>query len=141
MSWLAWMHSPSENEYRLSKELYYPCTEDFPWRLVQESGGWLADPDGRITYMSKKKPRRLWLNIKASRVNVDRETFIRTLISAIDNKTYELPRGWRVALEWRNKEDKPMKSGPFQDEMQKSARSSDGFDKAVSDWLKRKLRR
>lgn len=90
--------------------------------------------------MSKKKPRRLWLNIKASNVSVSTSEFVRTLLASIEEGDYKLPRGWKVTLEWRNKEDAPMRSGPWTQEMSASAQSSDGFDKAVTDWLRRKLR-
>lgn len=87
----------------------------------------------------KRKSRRLWLNIKASNVSVGREEFVTALMESIKDGTYKLPRGWKVVLEWRNKEDAPMRSGAWTVEMRKSAKSSDGFDKAVTDWLRRKL--
>jgi hypothetical protein len=90
--------------------------------------------------MSKKKTRRLWLNIKASGVTVSTREFVRALLASIEEGDYELPEGWDVTLEWRNKESVPMRSGPWQEELEQSAKSSDGFDKAVTDWLKRKLR-
>ena len=89
--------------------------------------------------MSKKKPRRLWLNVKAEGVTVSREEFILVLRESIEDGTYKLPRGWKVILEWKNKESAQMRSGPWGKELRKSAQSSDGFDRAVTDWLKRKL--
>jgi hypothetical protein len=88
----------------------------------------------------KNKTRRLWLNVKAENVTVSKQEFVRALLESIKDGSYELPAGWNVTLEWRNKEDAPMKSGPWAQELEKSAASSDGFDKAVTDWLKRKLR-
>ena len=90
--------------------------------------------------MSKKRPRRLWLNIKASGVTVSKQEFIRALIESIKARDYELPDGWDVVIEWRNRFSADMRSGPWQEEMGASAESSDGFDKAVTDWLKRKLK-
>jgi hypothetical protein len=124
---VAWMLAPDPTEFRLYRELYHP-------------GNYLAWPHGKVTYMSKNKTRRLWLNIKAEGVNVSKQEFVRALMESIADETYQLPAGWNVTLEWRNKETAPMRSGPWTAEMQKSAKSSDGFDKAVTDWLKRKLR-
>jgi hypothetical protein len=87
----------------------------------------------------KKKPRRLWLNIRASNVNVSREKFVQVLMDSIENGSYKLPKKWKVILEWRNKESAPMRVGTWTEEMQKSASSSPGFDYAVSSWLGRKL--
>lgn len=90
--------------------------------------------------MSKKnKPRRLWLNVVVGMVPVGRNQFVSTLINSIEEGTYELPPGWRVRLEWRNKEDKPMRGGEWKAELTKSRKSSDGFDKAVLAYLRRKL--
>ena len=88
-----------------------------------------------------KKTRRLWLNIKASNVTVSKHEFVLALIESIKDGTYQLPKGWNVQLEWRNKEAAAMRSGPWSEEMANSHESSDGFDLAVTDWLKRKLRR
>lgn len=90
--------------------------------------------------MSKKKIRKLWLNIKATGVTVGKQEFVTALMESIKDETYILPKGWKVILEWRNKEKSPMRSGPWTKEMSKSAQSSDGFDKAVTSWLKKKLR-
>ena len=89
--------------------------------------------------MSKNKTRRLWLNIKAEGVTVSKQEFVRVLIESIREGDYKIPEGWNVTLEWRNKERGRNKSGPWTEEMAKSAESSDGFDKAVTDWLRRKL--
>jgi len=88
----------------------------------------------------KKHLRRLWLNIKAKRITVSRSEFVQALLESIKDGTYKLPRGWKVTLEWRNKESAPMRTGSWTKEMKKSSESSDGFDGAVTDWLKRKLR-
>ena len=90
--------------------------------------------------MSKKRPRRLWLNIKASGISVSRREFVRALIASIEAGDYELPDGWEVIIEWRNRFSAKMRSGLWQEEMGASAESSDGFDKAVTDWLRRKLK-
>jgi len=90
--------------------------------------------------MPRHKPRRLWLNVKAENVTVSKDDFVRVLMESIKDGTYQLPRGWKVTIEWRNKENARMKSGPWTREMKKSAKSSDGWDRAVTDWLKRKLR-
>lgn len=89
----------------------------------------------------KRKPRRLWLNVKAKNVKgVSRKGFIEVLIDSINRGDYVLPDGWQVLLEWRNKESGPMRSGPWTEEMLDSSISSDGWDKAVVEWLKGKLR-
>lgn len=91
-------------------------------------------------YRGNTKDRRLWLNIKAENVTVSKSEFITALMESIEDGTYQLPSGWKVTLEWRNKENAPMRSGPWTQELKKSAKSSDGFDTAVTSWLKRKLR-
>jgi len=89
---------------------------------------------------NKDKTRRLWLNVKQKGVRVSRSKFIKRLLKSIDDGTYRLPKTWKVTLLWRNKEDAPMRSGPWQEEMEQSAESSPGWDFAVTTWLKRKLR-
>lgn len=88
----------------------------------------------------KEKTRRLWLNVKQKGIRVSRQKFIKRLIKSIEDGTYRLPKKWKVTLLWRNKEDTPMRSGPWQEEMEQSAESSPGWDFAVLSWLKRKLR-
>lgn len=91
--------------------------------------------------MKKNKPRRLWLNVKAKiPTGVSREDFIRTLMRSIDRTDYTLPSGWKVLLEWRNKESASMRSGPWTEEMLDSSISSEGWDRAVMAWLKGKLK-
>lgn len=90
--------------------------------------------------MSKKsRIRRLWLNITQTGVNVTKREFIERLIQSINDGTYVLPREWQVTLHWRNKETAPMRSGPWQEEMEASAESSEGWDSAVLAYLRRKL--
>jgi hypothetical protein len=91
-------------------------------------------------FRGKTKDRRLWLNVKAEGVTVSKQEFILALQESIRDGSYELPRGWKVTLEWKNKERAKMRSGPWTREIRKSAESSDGFDRAVTNWLKRKLR-
>lgn len=86
----------------------------------------------------KNKPRRLWLNVKASGVKVPVKQFIRTLRESIENETYKLPKGWNVWIEWRNREGVKPKAGEWKEELEESAEESDGFNKAVLDWLERK---
>lgn len=89
--------------------------------------------------MKRKKPRRLWLNVKAKSVpGVSREEFKAVLVQSIERGDYVLPSGWQVVLEWRNKESAKMKAGYWTDELLDSSVSSDGFDKAVLSWLKGK---
>jgi hypothetical protein len=71
--------------------------------------------------------------------NVTQEKIVRTLIRSIHRGDYKLPRGWRVVLEWRNKADAGMKRGEWQSELEASAESSDGFDKAVLSYLEGQL--
>ena len=91
--------------------------------------------------MKKSKPRRLWLNVKAKiPKGVSREDFILVLMESIDQGDYVLPTGWKVLLEWRNKESASMRSGPWTEEMLDSSVSSEGWDRAVTSWLKGKLK-
>lgn len=90
--------------------------------------------------MPKKKPRRLWLNVKAKDVTVSVSEFVRVLMESIKRGDYVLPRGWKVTLEWRNKESAPMRSDSWQKALKESAESSAGFDGAVTEWLRRKLK-
>ena len=91
----------------------------------------------------KKRKRRLWLNVTVSGgvSGVSKAGFIRTLLESIQNKTYKLPAGWDVSLEWKNKETADMKSGAWSDELAQSAKSSSGFDIAVKRYLERALQR
>jgi hypothetical protein len=90
--------------------------------------------------MPKERKRRLWLNVRAENISVTRQEFIRALLESIKAGDYKLPRGWKVYIEWRNTKTGRMKIGPWREELEESAESSDGFDKAVTDWLRRKLR-
>lgn len=88
-----------------------------------------------------KKTRRLWLNVTVENViSVSRRKFIETLIESIEREDYMLPKSWQVTLHWGNNPAKGAdRSGPWTQEMRKSASSGDGFDKAVIAWLERKL--
>jgi len=88
----------------------------------------------------KERTRRLWLNVKQKGVKVTRRKFILRLIQSIEDGTYRLPKNWHVTLFWRNKEEAPMRSGSWQEEMEASAESSPGWDIAVLTYLRRKLR-
>ena len=86
--------------------------------------------------MSKTKKRRLWLKVifKVPE-GISRATIKQILLQSVRSKTYALPTGWQVILQWRNKESAPMKSGPWRAELTASARSSEGFDIAVISYL------
>lgn len=85
-----------------------------------------------------KRVRRLWLEVRFKvPPGISREVVLSTLKLSILEKNYSLPIGWQVVIAWRNKENAPMKYGPWKGELVKSAASSDGFDKAVLAWLDR----
>ena len=83
-----------------------------------------------------KKSRRLWLKVlfKVPQ-GTSREEIKRTLIESIHNSTYETPKDWKVVIQWRNKENVPMRSGEWRSELYKSRKSSTGFDLAVISYL------
>lgn len=85
----------------------------------------------------KVRSRKLWLRVLFSvpDKNIPRQRIIDTLISSIRRGNYEYPAGWRVAIQWRNKANAPMRTGEFTEEMNASAQSSEGFDKAVLAYL------
>ena len=90
--------------------------------------------------MSKRR-RRLWLRV-LFRVppGVSKQEVLETLKRAIENGTYQYPSDWKVVIQWRNKENEPMREGPFTAEMTRSkrgARGGTGFDKAVLAYLER----
>jgi hypothetical protein len=94
--------------------------------------------------MANRKPRKLWLEIRwHPSTPGTKETRINVLINAIQygHRTgdYRLPRGYKVALGWRNKEFAAMKWGEFSREMEKSAQSSEGWDFAVLAYLESQL--
>lgn len=91
--------------------------------------------------MAKRQPRRLWLNVRAHGVKgITREQFIKRLIQSISDGSYVIPSSWKVTLEWRNTKRGEMKEGSWTHEMRQSAKSSDGWDIAVAEYLRRKLR-
>lgn len=88
--------------------------------------------------MTKVRTRRLWLQIKFSK-GLDRKTVIRALITSIQRGDYIYPETWRVALGWSNKVNGDLKWGEFTAEMNASAQSSTGFDRAVLAYLDSQL--
>lgn len=95
--------------------------------------------------MAKVRVRRLWLNVIVDPESVSpkysKRDVLKILRRSITRGDYELPRGWRVVLEWRNKADQKMRAGEWTTELERSAESSDGFDQTVLDYLDRKLER
>lgn len=89
--------------------------------------------------MKKTKTRHLWLRVLYKVEGVRKEIIIRTLIRSIKRGDYKLPKGWRVVIEWRNKEDAEMRRGEWKEELTASAESSTGFDTAVTGYLERQL--
>ena len=82
------------------------------------------------------KPRRLWLKVLFKvPAGTPRDKIKSVLIESVRSGTYELPLGWKAAIQWRNKENAPMKSGEWTRELLASAKSSSGFDKAVISYL------
>jgi hypothetical protein len=92
--------------------------------------------------MAKIRTRRLWIGLRYDiPKNVSEEKILRTLRRSITRGDYELPKGWRVAIEWRNKQDAPMKRGAWKPELEASAESSPGFDLAMLRYLDGQLDR
>lgn len=94
----------------------------------------------------KVKPshsRRLWLRIRVRIGDGEQPRSAKevwqTLIYAIHKGNYKYPDGWYVEIQWRNREDARMRTGEFEAEMLLSKRSSNGFDKAVLNYLKDRL--
>lgn len=88
---------------------------------------------------AKIRVRKLWLNILFDvPKNVKHSKIVDTLIRSIHRGDYRYPKnqGWRVVIEWRNKQDEPMRRGEFTSEMTASKTSSPGFDMAVLHYLK-----
>lgn len=89
--------------------------------------------------MAKIRTRRLWLNVKYDiPQDVSEQKIIATLIRSIKRGDYRIPRNWRVAIEWRNKESAPMRKGEWRAELEASAESSPGFERAVIHYLEGK---
>lgn len=85
-----------------------------------------------------KKSRRLWLNVKWKiKHKPSTGTVVRRLVESIENGTYDLPKTYKVAIGWKNKEEAPMKWGPWKEEMLASSASSSGWDAAVLEYLAR----
>ena len=90
----------------------------------------------------KKKGRQLWTKIRA-RIpgGIDRAAFWGTLRASINRGDYELPDDWDVTIQWRNRDDAPMRSADFSIAMQESAESSRGWDKAILSYVNRQIDR
>ena len=86
--------------------------------------------------MTKVRTRRLWLHIKYDAPGASRKKVLDTLLRSTQNGTYTYPRKWRVALGWSNSANGALRWGEFTREMKASAQSSDGFDKAVIQYLR-----
>lgn len=89
----------------------------------------------------RNKTRRLWLQLSIQIKSFLKPPFSevkKKLIQSIDRGDYVIPVNWIVIIYWRNKEDAPWRSGFWTQEMLESARSSDGWDKAVRAWIARK---
>jgi hypothetical protein len=88
---------------------------------------------------SRRKTRRLWLQIKFDAKGTPHKDVIATLLSSIERGDYKYPQQWRVALGWSNKENGALKWGEWTKEMTASAQSSEGFEYAVRDYLENQL--
>lgn len=86
-----------------------------------------------------RKPRRLWLQIKAKAPGSSRRNVIVQLIRSIHKGDYRYPKEWRVQLSWSNRENGEMRKGEFTREMKQSRQSSPGFDMAVEAYLESQL--
>jgi hypothetical protein len=83
-----------------------------------------------------QKQRKLWMRLRAKTPpGVTPNDVKRTLIASIERGDYTYPDNWYVQILWRNREDVPMKEGEFTYEMNKSAQSSDGWDRVVLNYL------
>lgn len=85
--------------------------------------------------MSKSKPRFLRLKLRAITPGVSKDVLLDTLLQSIQKGNYEYPSTWQVGIGWSNSQFAPLKWGEFTREMLASAKSSPGFDLAVSDYL------
>jgi hypothetical protein len=80
--------------------------------------------------------RSLWIAVKVRNAKgFTRQQVIDRLIESVMSREYSLPRGWRVELQWRNRFSAPMRTGSWTTELQRSRRSSSGFDLAVVQYL------
>lgn len=84
----------------------------------------------------RNKTRRLWLHIKFYAPQTSESEVIRTLRNSIARGDYRYPRGWKVAIGWRNSLRGDMKWGEFTHEMTNSRKSSSGFEDAVDEYLR-----
>jgi len=89
----------------------------------------------------RERPRKLWLGIEVLSVprGTPRALLIDVLRESIRRGDHTLPDGWQIEIRWRNRENAKMRTGPWQEELDKSARSSDGFDEAVLMYLENQL--
>lgn len=88
--------------------------------------------------MTKTRVRSLWMQVKFENTgDASNDRVLRTLKRSIERGDYQLPRGWRVQILWRNKDGAEMRSGEWKAELTASAQSSDGFDKCVLNYIDR----
>lgn|SRR5258705_8179683 len=94
----------------------------------------------RTSKRRKGRARRgLWLRISGRTGGASPEEFWGTLRRAVTSGNYEVPEEWGVRIAWRNKADRPMKSGDFSNAMQDSSESSRGWDRAVVRYIDRQI--
>lgn len=92
--------------------------------------------------MSKRKPRKLWTKIRGTvPPGTTAAEFWGTLRKVVRSGEYELPDGWDVTIEWKNREDRPYKSADFETAMTESAESSRGWDKAILHHIRKEINR
>jgi hypothetical protein len=92
--------------------------------------------------MANRRKRKLWTKITAKvPLGVSVRDFWTTLRQGIESKSYGVPVGANVKIEWRNKEGASMKSGEYGKEMRASAESSVGFDKAILSYIDKQIER
>jgi hypothetical protein len=85
----------------------------------------------------RNKTRRLWIGLEIVEVpkGTPRGLILDVLRESIRSGKLDLPNGWKINLRWRNSEQAKMKIGTWQDELEASADSSEGFNMAVLDYL------
>lgn len=94
--------------------------------------------------MTKVRTRRLWLKVLFDvPKEIPRSEIIKRLIKGIDDGSYRVPRGWRVVIEWRNKEYTEPHRGEWSAELKASRDNpswgSNGFENAVRSYLEKQL--
>jgi len=87
-----------------------------------------------------KRDRTLFLNVKFKLPRpMGKKQIARILIDSIERRSYKLPKGWRVAIEWRNGESSGVNIGTWKEVLTDSRKSSRGFDIAVRKYLENQL--